>query len=265
MQTAWPGETRTDVSAASAYAAALLGTAGDDEDGLRTPPFHRDADRISTPWYARSPLGGGLTNAFATITGGTLLSGVLARIAAALGGLTSAAAEGARERGPQIAAADLDIASVGDPHLSETGRLAGGARIDKHFESMTGHDDLVHARDVAGGYRVSTATTTPAANGVTWNREASVHANGGADRISMRNDGTFTISNGGTPLALTAGQSATLAGGETVRDNEDGSLTVSAGDGNGGTIATTLRAAGNGVDVTTHIHALHAGGDVIGA
>ena len=54
-----------------------------------------------------------------------------------------------------------------------------------------------------------------------------------------------------------------LSGGETVSENQDGSLVVSARSATGGTIATTLRATGAGVDVTTHAHAIAVGGDAI--
>jgi hypothetical protein len=55
----------------------------------------------------------------------------------------------------------------------------------------------------------------------------------------------------------------TLAGGETVGENQDGSLTVRATNAAGGSIATTLRANGSGVDVTTHAHELSVGGDIV--
>lgn len=128
---------------------------------------------------------------------------------------------------------------------------------------MTSHDDLVEANGVAGGYRVSTAVTQPDANGVTYNRAATVHAGGGFDCVTMQRDGSIAIVSGGEPIGIDKGASVTLAGGETVSENQDGSLVVSAADGSGGTISTTLRANGAGVDVTTHAHQLGIGGDVV--
>jgi hypothetical protein len=64
-------------------------------------------------------------------------------------------------------------------------------------------------------------------------------------------------------VRLGKGESALLSGGETVSENQDGSLIVSARSATGGTIATTLRANGAGVDVTTHAHEIAVGGDAI--
>ena len=128
---------------------------------------------------------------------------------------------------------------------------------------MTPHDDLVHSTDVAGGYRVSTTVTQPGANGVTANQSATVHANYGWDQVTMNRDGSFAIVDDGEPVQLAAGSSRQLSGGEMVTRNQDGSLTVSAANDRGGTIATTLRATGGGVDVTTHAQNLAVGGDVV--
>ena len=67
----------------------------------------------------------------------------------------------------------------------------------------------------------------------------------------------------GRQLVLGKGESATLSGGERVTVNQDGSLVVNDSNRHGGTIATTLRATGSGVDVTTHAHDLALGGDAI--
>jgi len=168
--------------------------------------------------------------------------------------------------GPQQRFADVDISSTGDPHLAETGTretAAGTQNVDEHYDSMTAHDDLVSSRAIAGGYRVSTTVTQPSTNGVTYNDSATVHANFGSDSITMQRDGSFAITSGGQSVALAKGQTVTLSGGETVGENADGSVVVSASNQNGGSIATTLRASGNGVDVTTHAHELAVGGDVV--
>jgi hypothetical protein len=128
---------------------------------------------------------------------------------------------------------------------------------------MTSHDDLLSSREITGGYRVSTAVTQPAANGVTWNESATVRTNFDQDSVTMRRDGTFSIIDGDQFVDLNKGESATLSGGETVTENADGSLVVAAANQRGGTMSTTLRATGNGVDVTTHAHDLAVGGDVV--
>jgi hypothetical protein len=167
--------------------------------------------------------------------------------------------------GPEQRFADVDVSSTGDPHLAEVGTRAGagpGRAVDAHWDDMYSHDDLLHTDQIDGGYRVSTAVTQPDANGVTYNRSASVHANFGADDVTMERDGSYRIFDDGHALALGKGESATLSGGERVDVNADGSVTVNAANG-AATIATTLRSTGNGVDVTTHAHDLRLGGDAI--
>ncbi len=63
-------------------------------------------------------------------------------------------------------------------------------------------------------------------------------------------------------MTLTAGQSTTLGGGETVIRNADDSLTVAQTNMFGGAIATTLRLAAGGVDVTATVHNATVGGDI---
>jgi hypothetical protein len=127
---------------------------------------------------------------------------------------------------------------------------------------MVAHDDLLHSTDVAGGYRISTTVTQPNANGITWNASATVHTNFDQDRITMNADGSIAIADRGRTVSIAAGQTVTLSAGETVTKNADGSLVVSAGDGFGGTIATTMRTNGSGVDVTTQATNIDVGGDI---
>jgi hypothetical protein len=168
--------------------------------------------------------------------------------------------------GPQQQFQDADVGSTGDPHIAVTGTEVGanGERaVDQRWDSMTSHGDLVHSNQIEGGYRVSTGVTQPGANGVTFNDSASVHTNFGQDEITMNRDGSFAVYDDGRQVTLGKGESATLSGGERVSANQDGSLVVNASNGRGGTIATTLRATGSGVDVTTHAHDLVLGGDAI--
>jgi hypothetical protein len=161
--------------------------------------------------------------------------------------------------------ANATLSSTGDPHLSETGTQIGPGgeqSVDQRFDSMTSHADLIDAA-VPGGYRVSTTATTPDAKGVTFNQSATVHANCGRDAITMNRDGSYSVSSNGQALSLAKGQTLTLPGGETVTANGDGSLVVTDGNGNGGSISTTLRANGNGVDVTANAQQIRLGGDIV--
>jgi hypothetical protein len=167
---------------------------------------------------------------------------------------------------PSQAFSDVTLTSTGDPHLGETGtRLSPGGpqAVNDRFDSMSSHDDLIDARSLAGGYRVSTTVTQPNAKGVTSNQSATVQANWGRDAVTMNRDGSYSVTSNGQAVALTPGQSLALGGGENVTLNADGSLVVSAAGGNGGSISTTLRATGSGVDVTAQAHQLRVGGDIV--
>ncbi len=78
----------------------------------------------------------------------------------------------------------------------------------------------------------------------------------------MNADGSVAITDHGSPVAIAAGRSLTLSGGETVSENSDGSVVVSAAGGQGGTIATTLRAFGASVDTSTRAQNVSVGGDI---
>lgn len=161
--------------------------------------------------------------------------------------------------------ANATLSSTGDPHLSETGTLAGPGgpqSVNAHFDSMTSHQDLIDAA-VPGGYRVSTTATAPDANGVTYNQSATIHANGGRDAITMNRDGSYSVVSNGQNISLSSGQALTLGGGETVTANADGSLVVADSNRSGGSISTTLRANGNGVDVTANAQHIRLGGDIV--
>jgi hypothetical protein len=162
---------------------------------------------------------------------------------------------------------DMTIQSAGDPHLSEKGTLSNWngttQQIDQTYDSMTSHADLVDSAHVAGGYKVSTTVTAPGANGVTYNQSATISANRGRDSVTLEGNGSYSILDGGRQLQLAKGNSATLAGGETVTMNDDGSLTVAASNAQGGKISTTMRTTDGYVDVTTHAVDIGLGGDVM--
>ena len=284
IQPQWPGLGPTFPT--PTIGGNLLGTGG-----TGTPNI-LDADGVGSSWWNTSA-NPGTTNASNGGSTGSM-TGMLQQLLGLVGQLLGAVLGGANgglgtglgatpgtppcgtpppgtmqpgaQGGPQQRFADVNISSTGDPHLAETGtrETANGTQaVDQHYDSMTGHADLVSSRAIAGGYRVSTAVTQPDANGVTYNDSATVHANFGGDSVTMQHDGSFAITSGGQSVALAKGQTVTLAGGETVAENADGSLVVSASNQNGGSIATTLRSNGNGVDVTTHAHELAVGGDVV--
>jgi hypothetical protein len=280
MQTQWPalGPT-TDFSSLDS------GTGWGAANPLRrgTGPFAAGApDAIASPWWtcgtagATQP-GGAFGNG--TAFGGSSafgpLSGLISLLQQLVGALLNGSAQGATPPnpggpqgplpgGPQQRFENVDVSSTGDPHIAEVGTRdgAGGGAVDVRWDSMTGHDDLVHSNQIEGGYRVSTAVTPPGANGVTYNQSATVHTNFDQAAVTMNRDGSYAIFDNLQEVALGKGESATLSGGETVTANQDGSLTVSANNGRG-SIATTLRGTGAGVDVTTHAHELALGGDAV--
>lgn len=278
MQTQWPG-------LAAAYDfSSLETTLGADDGALRaSAAFARPQppDALVRPWWTcgtRAGNGGDPLGGFFSGSNGSngSLGGVLTGLVGLLQQLVGAllnqpqnqtpSAQGPTAGGPQQQFKDVDVSSVGDPHLGVVGTRegrAGDQPVDAHWDSMTAHDDLVHSNAIEGGYRVSTAVTQPGANGVTVNQSATVHTNFDQDAVTLNRDGSFAIYDDGRQLQLGKGESATLSGDERVTVNQDGSLTVSASDGKRGTIATTLRANGQGVDVTTHAHEIALGGDAV--
>jgi hypothetical protein len=226
-------------------------------------PVAGAADGFQRSWF-------GSTNPFGAANPGGTGGGIYAwvqRIVQQLQGLAASMfGESRAESGPHQQVADATFSSEGDPHLAESGTILGpnGTQtIDNHFDSMAGHGDLLHASDVPGGYRISTTVTQPAANGVTWNRSSTVHANFDRDRVTMNADGSLAITSQGQPVSLASGATITLAGGEQVMRNGDGSVVVTASNGYGGTIATTMRTNGTGVDVSTHAVNIDVGGDIV--
>jgi hypothetical protein len=282
MQTQWPGlGPNLDLSSLDASA----GTGRQIWPGdaaFRTTAPSQPSDGIARPWWncgtgtvnGGDPFGG-LFSSSAGANGNLfgLVSGLVNALQQLVGALfnqstnpNQAAAQGPLPGGPQQRFENVDVSSTGDPHIAEVGTRegpGGNHAVDVRWDSMTSHDDLVHSNQIDGGYRVSTAVTQPGANGVTANQSATVHANFDQDAVTMNRDGSFGIYDDGQQVQLGKGESATLSGGETVTVNQDGSLVVNAQNANGGTIATTLRANGAGVDVTTHAHELALGGDAI--
>lgn len=161
--------------------------------------------------------------------------------------------------------ANATASSTGDPHLAFDATTAGGKRANARFDSMTSHDDLLHSRSFAGGYRVSTAVTAPGQNGVTYNQSATVTTDFGDTSVTLDKNGSATLVSRGQQLSIAAGQSLDLGNGETVTRNADGSLTVDDLSVRGGSIATTLRSNGQGVDVNVQARDVALGGDLASA
>lgn len=245
--------------------------------GARVPAG--SGDGIATPWFRPAtpvdpPLpgggwGGGAQGGAVLGLISSLIGAVQQLVSSLFGGNVPGGGQmpGGPRGGPDQFFRDADLSSTGDPHLALAGTRhgpGGDVHVDERFDSMASHRDLIDCDDIAGGYRVSTAVSRPDAHGATTNRSATVHAGFGRDAVTMRADGSFTVLDGGRPIALGKGRSATLSGGETVRANDDGSLTVSAATvAGGGSIATTLRAVDGRVDVTAHAHGVELGGDIV--
>ena len=268
IQPQWPGLGRTfDPTPFDAAGTAARGAAS---GGGTATLAVAQGDAVAGPWWACGTGALGTVGAIPCPSGGadgsgntlsTLISNLIGRLQQLVGGFIG---ESGAENGTQRQFNTVDVSSTGDPHLAASGTLSGSnAPLTEKFDSMTAHDDLVHSTAIDGGYRVSTAVTQPDANGVTANQSATVHANYDGDRITMNRDGSYAISDDGDAVQLAKGGSLELAGGETVTSNADGSLTVAAANAAGGTIATTMRATGGGVDVTTHAQNLAVGGDVV--
>jgi hypothetical protein len=168
--------------------------------------------------------------------------------------------------GPSQYAQNVTLSSTGDPHLAETGTIASGgtsSTVNAHFDSMTSHADLVSTNDVRGGYQVSTSVTAPNASGVTYNQSATVTTANGNDTVTMTNGGNVSITQFGQTTTLADGQSMQLTNGATVARAADGSVTISESNRNGGSISTTLRQNGPGVDVTTNAQGVRIAGDIV--
>lgn len=233
------------------------------EDRLQPPDGHAPgaqrpaaADAISRylpPWLnpgsssdPMSPFGG-----FALYGAGGLfgmIANLLQQLASMLRGNTGSG-QNADERFFNSATGS----STGDPHL---------AFNDKHWDDMTSHPDLLHSDSFSGGYRLSTDVTAPNANGVTLNRSASIETHFGRTSVSLDNTGNAAIDDDGRRITLQPGTTIDLGDGETVARNQDGSLQVTDANDAGGSVTTTLRTVGGGVDVSVSAQNVDLGGDL---
>lgn len=161
----------------------------------------------------------------------------------------------------------VSLASSGDPHLSVSGseRNADGTTtaVNSHFDSMTGHDDLFSTRDFGDGFRVSTSVTAPAANGITQNASATATMEGGRETVTLSNSGDVSIGDRGASVALTAGQTVTLSGGQRVSEAANGAISVSESRFGQSLTTTFTPNGGGGVDVTAQGRNVTLAGDLI--
>ncbi len=74
--------------------------------------------------------------------------------------------------GSQQMFGNATISSTGDPHLAINGTLGNGSNVSTKYDNMQSDPDLVRSDSFCGGYKVSTQTTAPDANGVTYNQSA---------------------------------------------------------------------------------------------
>jgi hypothetical protein len=144
--------------------------------------------------------------------------------------------------------------SNGDPHLSFNGAS---------WDNMGSQPDLLHSDSFPGGYQLSTQTTPPGANGVTYNQSATVATNYGRNSISLDKNGNATISQNGYSFQLPVGENMDLENGTFVQRNQDGSLAITSNNGEGGEITTTMKQNGNGVDVNTTANNVDLGGALV--
>jgi hypothetical protein len=224
--------------------------------GTDTPPppnqtRSKHGDRIRRSPFSNTPSAsgaGGGVNAMLS-----QLMALLQQLLSALGGQGSSA---------QPFYNSAQASSTGDPHLAFNGTTDTGTQQSR-FDSMDDQPDLLDSNSFRGGYQIGTSVTPAGANGVTWNRQATVTTNFGGTQVSLDNQGQAIVQRNGKSLSLAAGQSMQLGRGESVTRNSDGSLVISDDNGSGGSITTTLRDSGPGVDVSIDANAVALGGDLV--
>jgi hypothetical protein len=197
------------------------------------------------------------------MTGGAM--GIVSQLLGIIQQLLSSFGFGAQASSVQRYYANATASSTGDPHLAFDGTDGSGNARHARFDSMQGHSDLLDSASFAGGFRISTGVTQPGANGVTYNREATVSTNFGNTRVTLDNQGNAGIVSNGRTFSLTNGQTVDVGNGETVTRNADGSLSVTDDNGLGGSVTTRLSENGAGVDVNVQAQNVDLGGDLVSA
>ncbi|MDQ2679454.1 MAG: hypothetical protein M3Y21_00300 [Candidatus Eremiobacteraeota bacterium] len=189
------------------------------------------------------------------------IMGMLQQLMQLLGGSTGAA-PGPIQNGGEQYYQNATGSSTGDPHLAFNGTTSSGQTDNGRFDNMNGQNDLLDSDSFDGGFQISTQTTAPNANGVTNNSSATVSTQNGAFAVSLDRDGDASILENGTSMSLQNGQTVDFGNGETVSRGQDGSLTVTDNNSNGGQITTTLQSNGTGVNVNATALNVDLGGDL---
>ena len=153
--------------------------------------------------------------------------------------------------------------SVGDPHETFDATPSSGAKVDRTWDSMDSHSDLLDSDSIDGGYRVSTSVTAPNDRGVSMNAQAEVALDGGATKITMNADGSYSVFSNGRETSLERGRTESLGNGESVTLDADSSLSVRARNGSDGSLVTKLRAQNGGVDVENTATNVDLGGYLV--
>ena len=243
-------------SIASLFGAIPSPADGGGINGVNPPPDQsrsKHSDRIR-----HSPCSNSSSSSAAAGAGG--VNGLLSQIMSLLQQLLSAIGGQGLTAQPFFSSAQGS--SAGDPHLAFNGTTAAGTQQSR-FDSMDDQPDLLDSSSFRGGFQIGTSVTPGGSNGVTWNRQAAVTTNFGRTQVSLDNQGQAMVLRNGKSLSLAAGQSMQLGLGETVSRNTDGSLVISDDNGSGGSVTTTLRGSGQGVDVSVDASAVTLGGDLV--
>ncbi|HKU80915.1 MAG TPA: hypothetical protein VJP76_02005 [Candidatus Tumulicola sp.] len=128
---------------------------------------------------------------------------------------------------------------------------------------MASQPNLLESDSIPGGFRLSTQVTSPNARGVTHNQSATISLNGGATTVSLDDSGRASIQSYGRNVPISAGQTVPLGNGTSVTCGQNGQLTVTACNQNGGQIQTTLGVKNQGVDVDVNAHDVDLGGALV--
>ena len=224
------------------------------------------ADGFRPAWFGGSALPGGAINPYASGGIGGILAQLASQVQQSIARLGSAILGSPSANAGTATFQNVNLASVGDPHLGVNGTELNAdgstASVSSNFDSMIGHADLFSTRDFGDGFHVSTTVTQPGANGITQNASATASMDFGRESVTMSNDGTISVTDHGQAVSLSAGQTVALSGGQHVSEAADGSVSISE-NGFGESLTTTFAANGGGVNVTAQGQNITLAGDLI--
>jgi len=232
------------------------------EAGNTPGPYSGGADGYRPAWWGSAAANGSPAAGTASTNG--MLAQIMAMLQQLTGNVGNAfggngfggnACGGAPPAQPGSATfANATLSSTGDPHLALTGTLdnANGTttQVNDHYDNMSSQRDLLSTNDFGDAFRVSTTATTPNASGVTYNQSATATMDFGRDRVTMGPGGAVSVTSNGNAVALGAGQSITLGGGEVVSESTSGAVSIAEQNAAGESLTTTFTNNGSGVDVS---------------